>query len=134
MTDGALVVGAAIVRSGRLLVAQRAHPAELVGLWELPGGKVEPGERDVAALVRECREELGIELVVGAQVGGDLPIPGGRRLRVFEATTDGEPVANEHAALAWITAGELHDLAWLPADRPLVPALAALLRAAAHNL
>src|SRR5215467_10554281 len=53
-----LVVGAAIIARGRLLAAQRADPPELAGGWELPGGKVEPGESDQEALVRECHEEL----------------------------------------------------------------------------
>jgi 8-oxo-dGTP diphosphatase len=122
-----VVVGAAIVRAGRLLVAQRAYPESLAGRWELPGGKVEAGEDEPAALARECREELGVELVVGQRVGGDLTIPGGRLLRVYEASTDDEPTAHEHVALAWVPAGELEDLDWLPADRPLVPALRELL-------
>ena len=126
MPTTGLVVGAAIVRSGRLLVAQRAYPADLAGKWELPGGKVEPGESPAAALVRECREELGIELRVGAQVGADLPIPGGRLLRVFFAEADVEPTAREHAALTWATADEIPELDWLPADRPLVPQLLTL--------
>ena len=123
----ALVVGAAIVRSGRLLVAQRAYPEALAGCWELPGGKVEPDEDEPAALRRECHEELGVVLEVGARVGGDLSIPGGRVLRVYAASTDDEPVAHEHAALAWVSAHELDALDWLPADRPLVPALRELL-------
>ena len=65
-----VVVGAAIFDdSGRLLAAQRAAPARYAGLWEFPGGKVELGETPAEALVRECREELGIEIEVGALVG-----------------------------------------------------------------
>ena len=120
-------MGAAVVRGWRLLVAQRAYPDALAGLWELPGGKVEPGEDERAALVRECREELGVELAVAERVGVDLPIPGGRVLRVYRATTSDEPVAHEHAALDWLGADELADLDWLPADRPLVPVLQELL-------
>lgn len=125
--ESAVVVGAAVVRGDRLLVAQRAYPDALAGRWELPGGKVEPGEDERAALVRECREELGVELAVTERVGADLPIPGGRVLRVYAATTDDEPIAHEHAALAWLRAADLDDLDWLPADRPLVPALQGLL-------
>jgi 8-oxo-dGTP diphosphatase len=121
------VVGAAIVRAGRLLVAQRAYPESLAGRWELPGGKVEAGEGESAALTRECREELGVELEVGQRVGEDLSIPGGRLLRVYAANTEDEPTAHEHAALAWVSPRELEDLDWLPADRPLVPALRELL-------
>lgn len=122
-----VVVGAAVVRDGRLLVAQRAYPDELAGKWELPGGKVEPGEAERSALARECAEELGVALEVGERVGDDLPIPGGRIFRVYAATTSDEPVAHEHAALDWLAAADLSALDWLPADRPLVPALQVLL-------
>ena len=130
MSADALVVGAAIVRGDQLLVAQRAYPAALAGKWELPGGKVERNETPQAALTRECREELGIDVQVLGQVREDLEIPGGRWLRVFAARTDGEPQAHEHARLLWAAAGELASIDWLPADRPLLPALIELLRSA----
>jgi 8-oxo-dGTP diphosphatase len=126
-----VVVGAAILDgAGRVLVAQRSEPPALAGYWELPGGKVDPGESDRAALVRECREELGVALEVIERLGADLPIGSHGVLRVYAArVTDGEPQAFEHAALRWLGADELDALDWLPADRPLVPALQALLRA-----
>jgi 8-oxo-dGTP diphosphatase len=125
-----VVVGTAIVRDGRLLAQQRGHPRRDAGRWELPGGRVEPGERDVAAVVRECREELGVDVRVGQPVGPDLPLPGGLLLRVYAAELGdaGEPAALEHRAVRWITAGELSELDWLDADRALLPALRALLR------
>lgn len=122
-----VIVGAAIVRDGRLLVAQRAYPDELAGKWELPGGKVEPGEDERGALARECAEELGVVLKVGDRVGADLPISGGRVFRAYAATTADAPVAHEHAAFDWLAAADLAGLDWLPADLPLVPALQALL-------
>ena len=69
-----IVVGAAIVHDGRLLAARRSAPADLAGGWELPGGKVEPGESEADALVRECREELGVAVVVGERVPGEWPL------------------------------------------------------------
>lgn len=135
-----VIVAAAIVtpavRPGdppRLLAAQRAYPPGLAGRWELPGGKVEAGEDELAALVRECREELGVTVVPGERVGADVPIPPGRVLRVWAArVAAGEPQPREHAALRWLRAGELDGLDWLPADRPLVPALRDLLRRSAR--
>jgi 8-oxo-dGTP diphosphatase len=117
---GPLVVGAAILdEAGRLLAAQRSRPSRYAGLWEFPGGKVEPGETAEAALIRECREELGIEVAVGELVG-EVDIAVGR-LRVYLARiTAGEPVAHEHAALRWLAPAELHTVPWIPADRPLV--------------
>jgi 8-oxo-dGTP diphosphatase len=113
-----------------LLAQQRAYPAAAAGLWELPGGRVEPGETDAAALVRECDEELGVPVVVGAPVGPDVALPGGKLLRIYAATTpdDAVPHPRDHAALRWLTAGQLGSVEWLPADRVLLPALRQVLR------
>src|SRR5262245_31707795 len=69
-----VVVAGALIVGDTLLVAQRARPAELAGRWELPGGKVGPGETDAAALARELAEELGIEVSVGRRVGRDVAL------------------------------------------------------------
>jgi len=122
-----VVVAAAIVDGDppRVLAAQRSAPESLAGRWELPGGKVEPGEDDIGALVRECREELGVAIRVGERVGADVVTVTGRGvLRVWWARiTAGEPRALEHRALRWLTAGELDDVDWLPADAPVVAAI-----------
>lgn len=121
-----VVVGAAIISDGgRLLAAQRAAPPELAGGWEFPGGKVDPGETDEQALVRECEEELGVRVELGERIGGDWPLgPGGAVLRVWTATVvAGEPKALEHLALRWLAAGQLHDVDWLPGDLPVVEAI-----------
>jgi 8-oxo-dGTP diphosphatase len=130
--DRVVVVGAAIVRAGALLAQQRAYPADAAGLWELPGGRVEPGESEPDALQRECVEELGVRVLVGDRVGHDVPLSTGKVLRVFAARlTEGEPEprAVEHRAVRWVSAAELADVDWLPADRVLVPALCELLAA-----
>ncbi|WP_229371901.1 (deoxy)nucleoside triphosphate pyrophosphohydrolase [Umezawaea beigongshangensis] len=123
-----VVVGAAIVRDGRLLVQQRAWPERDAGRWELPGGRVEPGESDAAALERECAEELDAHVVAGERRGPDVPLKPDLLLRVLTATlVSGEPRPVEHRALRWITAAELTTLDWLPADRALLPSLRPLL-------
>lgn len=120
-----IVVGAAILEAGRLLAAQRIEPPELAGWWEFPGGKVEPGESDEAALVRECREELGIEIELGERVGGDWPMRSGLVMRVWTARViDGEArPLEDHSAIRWLGPDELYDVAWLPADLPVVAEL-----------
>lgn len=120
-----VVVGAAILDGdGRLLAAQRAQPPELAGGWEFPGGKVDPGEDDRTALIRECKEELGVLVETGEQVGGDWPLADGYVLRVWLAEiVAGEPEAREHMDLRWLAADELYDVRWLPADLPVVHAV-----------
>jgi 8-oxo-dGTP diphosphatase len=124
-----VVVGAAIIRDGRLLAAQRAEPAELAGGWEFPGGKVDPGETDRDALVRECHEELGVRVALGERIGGDWPLSLSGVLRVWTAElVDGEPAALEHLALRWLAPEELYDVEWLPGDLPLVEEIRPFLR------
>ena len=126
LMGAAVVVGTAIVRDGRILAQQRAFPADVAGLWELPGGRVEPGESDRDAVRRECREELGIDVTPGAPAGPDIVLPGRKLLRIYRATTEADPVAVEHEALRWLGRAELDDVEWLPADRVLVPVFRAL--------
>lgn len=133
--DVVQVVGAALVDGDRVLVAQRSGgPHD--GRWEFPGGKVEPGEGELAGLVREIAEELGADVVPeafvgevvldGAVAGGP---PGGSTLRVWSARLrPGSAVtAREHGQLRWMAGEELASLDWIPADRPLLPAVRALL-------
>ena len=100
-----VIVAAAIVAGDppRVLAAQRSYPPELAGLWELPGGKVHDGESDLDALVRECREELGVEVRPGRRLGDDVAIGAQSVLRVWWAElVRGEPAALEHSALRWL--------------------------------
>jgi 8-oxo-dGTP diphosphatase len=125
-----VIVGAAIVRGATLLAQQRAYPAEVAGLWELPGGRVERGESEVDAVRRECREELGVDVVVGERVGGEVGLRAGLVLRVYSARL-ADPAADpkplEHKALRWIHVSSLEAVRWLPADLELLPALRAFL-------
>lgn len=125
-----VVVATALVRDRRLLVAQRTRPAEVAGQWELPGGRVESGESERDAVVRECHEELGIEVEVTGRLGTDLPIPTGV-LRVYTAQLHAEaaePQPREHAELRWVSADEVPGLDWVEADRGVVDDLVQLLR------
>ena len=129
------VVGAAIVddlqRPTRLLAARRTEPPALAGCWELPGGKVDPGESDVEALHRELREELGVEVELGEVVRGPLadgrwPLGDTFAMTVFWArVTEGEVAPIEdHDALRWLTSSDLYAVSWLPADVPIVGVIA----------
>src|SRR5215470_13641283 len=98
----------------------------MAGRWEFPGGKVEPGESEEEALVRECVEELGVAVAVGERVGDDVPLGHGWAiLRVYLATLldGGEPQRLEHAELRWLGVQALDSVDWLPADAPIVAAL-----------
>lgn len=118
-------MAAAIVRRGRVLAAERAAPRDWSGYWELPGGKVEPGEADEQALTRECAEELGVRIQVGARIGPELALPQiGGVLRVHLARlVDGEPQALEHRQLRWLCAAEMGSVRWLPSDTAIVAAV-----------
>jgi 8-oxo-dGTP diphosphatase len=110
---------------GRVLGAERAEPPAMAGMWEFPGGKVEPGESEMDALVRECEEELGVGIEVIDRLGDDILLPTGTALlKVWTARlVSGTLTAIEHAELRWLSADELDDVPWLPADAPLVALL-----------
>jgi 8-oxo-dGTP diphosphatase len=128
-----LVVAVALIDAdNRILVGQRPPGKQLAGLWEFPGGKVDPGERPEAALIRELREELGIEvkeaclapLTFASHVYEDfhllMPLYVCRRWQGLAAPREGQ-------ALKWLHARQLRELPMPPADAPLIPALIELL-------
>jgi 8-oxo-dGTP diphosphatase len=126
-----IVVGAAIVRGDAVLCARRSAPESLAGKWEFPGGKVEAGESEQDAVVRECREELGIEVAVGERVGADARINERLTLRVYLARLSAgqpEPLPlAEHDQLAWVRPARLLGLDWLAPDIPIVEELSRIL-------
>ena len=124
-----LVVACALIDpDGRVLIAQRPEGKALAGLWEFPGGKLEPGERPEAALIRELDEELGITvkeaclapLTFASHAYEDftllMPLWVCRRW-------DGTPHGREGQALKWVAPVRLRDYPMPPADEPLIPAL-----------
>ncbi|MCF2532969.1 (deoxy)nucleoside triphosphate pyrophosphohydrolase [Yinghuangia soli] len=124
-----IVVGAAILHAGRVLAARRSAPAHLAGGWEFPGGKLEPGETEAAALVRECQEELGVTVRAVARLPGVWPLNQGYVLHLWRAELlAGEPQPLEdHSELRWLAPHELDDVAWLPQDRDAVAVVARLM-------
>jgi 8-oxo-dGTP diphosphatase len=119
-----IVVAGALISGASLLVAQRDRPPELAGLWELPGGKVAAGESDAVGLARELHEELGVEVAVGSRMGADVALNETTTLRAYRvAQTGGTLRPNDHRALRWVTADQLDDLPWVPADRAWLPDL-----------
>ena len=125
-----LVVAAAIVDDlaspSRVLAARRVEPRALAGGWEFPGGKVEPGEDPVTALHRELDEELQVRVRLGPEFrspdGGAWPIATDLEMRLwFAAITAGAPApTGSHDKLRWLTARQLDDVAWLPADLAII--------------
>ncbi|GAB2445683.1 (deoxy)nucleoside triphosphate pyrophosphohydrolase [Nocardioides hungaricus] len=122
------MVGAAILRDGRVLAARRTRPPEAAGRWEFLGGKVEPGETPEAALVREVAEELGCAIEVTGWLPGEVAIGERHVLTVATASlVAGEPRPREHDRVRWLGADELGEVDWLEPDRPFVRALGRLL-------
>ena len=128
-----LVVACALIDAdNRVLIAQRPEGKQLAGLWEFPGGKLEPGERPEPALIRELREELGIEVkeaclapLTFASHAYEtfhllMPLYICRRWEGMVASKEGQ-------ALKWVRANKLRDYPMPPADIPLIPPLIDLL-------
>ncbi len=118
-------VAAAVIvgENGAVLLARRRAGRTHAGLWEFPGGKLEPGETPEVCLARELREELGVEVEVGGYIAsgrtGEIELLG-YRARIVA----GEPRLSDHDAIAWVAPGQLAGYAMPPADLPIAAAVA----------
>ena len=116
------VVAAVIYKDGEIFATQRGY-GEFEGLWEFPGGKIEPGESCEVALVREIQEELGVDIEVG-----DLICTTEYDYPSFHLTmhcflcniASGEIELREHKSARWLTKESLNDVDWLPADLEVI--------------
>jgi 8-oxo-dGTP pyrophosphatase MutT (NUDIX family) len=112
------VIAAVVRRHERFLVCQRPGHKRHGGLWEFPGGKVEPNESDESAARRELAEELGVQVESVGEPDFSIADPGSPFVIGFVPTTiTGEPTCHEHTALAWLTPTELAELPLAPGDR-----------------
>jgi len=117
------VVGAVIVKDGKVLCAQRGDAGNLPLKWEFPGGKIEPSESPRQALEREIQEELECKVDVEGEITTTIYKYDFATISLttfYCALIDGVPRLSEHAAVEWLTPSELPKLDWAPADVPAV--------------
>ena len=117
------VVAALIVKDGRFMICQRPANKKRAFLWEFVGGKVEKGESKEQALVRECREELGVTVRPGAlfcEVDHDYPDISVRLSVYYADIVEGEPQKLEHEDIRWITTCEIPLYEFCPADKDIL--------------
>lgn len=128
-----LVVACALVDADRrVLIAKRPEGKSMAGLWEFPGGKVEPDETPEAAIIRELREELGVETKQACLAPLSFASHSYENIHLLMPLYvcrkwQGTPQALEHADLKWVRPQALRDYPMPPADEPLIAALCDLL-------
>lgn len=128
-----IVVAVALVDvDNRVLIAQRPEGKNMAGLWEFPGGKLEPGESPEEALIRELREELGITVKAACLAPLSFASYTYEKFHLLMPLYvcrrwEGMVTAHEHQALAWVRPNRLRDYPMPPADEPLVAHLIDLL-------
>jgi 8-oxo-dGTP diphosphatase len=124
------VVAAIIERDGKYLGCRRAPGKSLAGMWEFPGGKVEPGETDQHALVREIHEELDVSIAVKEFVAESIQDAEGTTIHLlgYRCTLAGETpsTSTDHDVLTWFKPEEFANANWAPADIPLLVSIAAI--------
>ncbi len=126
------VVAAVIDHDGRYLITQRNSNAVLPGLWEFPGGRVEPDENETACLVREVKGRIGVEVVLGAKLGEHLHDYTGYQVHLTmyscKLPAEARPYPATVADLRWVTSREFLDYDFPPADEKTMSKLLGLVR------
>ena len=126
------VVAAVIEHDGRYLITQRNSNAVLPGLWEFPGGRVEPDEEEAAALLREVRGRIGVEVIVGLKLGEHLHEYTNYEVQLTmyscKLPAEARPYPAAVADLRWVTSREFLDYDFPPADEKTMSKLLGLVR------
>lgn len=120
------VTAAILEKDGRIIIAQRKNSDHLSGLWEFPGGKIEPGETPEACLARELKEEFDIDVAIGEFLGSNVHEYDhiSIELMAYQASwVAGAITMNDHKAYRWITVDQLTEFDFTPADVPFVDML-----------
>lgn len=120
------VVAAVIVQDGRVFCAKRPMDKILGGLWEFPGGKVEPGESLEEALIREIKEELGIEITITKHllnVVHEYPSHSVNLHTYLCHWVANDLILHVHTDAKWVSPKELHELEWVAGDDPIIEVL-----------
>lgn len=125
------VVAAAIVLDGKVLACRRSPGKNLAGYWELPGGKIEPGESHQSAVFRELQEELSIEATVGRVIAStshpSSPYPINLHTYLIESFEGVITFGDSHDSVQWLAPDELDAVTWAPADVAVVAVLRSVL-------
>ena len=122
------VVAAILHRDGAYFATQRGY-GEFEGMWEFPGGKIEPGESREVALKREIQEELGVDIAIEnllCTTEYDYPSFHLTMHCYLCSIASGEIELREHKSALWLTSDRLKDVAWLPADKEVIDKLRSL--------
>ena len=126
MAKDIFVVGAALLQDDKVLVSRRNSDRILGDLWEFPGGKIEPGETGEACIVRECREELGVEIFVERELEElyqEYPEQIVHLYFYLCQIKNGVVDRREHKAIAWITKDQIESYMFCPADKKFLERL-----------